>query len=92
MRIFLDPGFKQECTVWFDDGNVQTLKGNIEEICVRIRNYVIDNFDDEDGKIVRTVQTKGVYLDIMGVGHAYYDILTRNYNIEVNKCKHEKRI
>lgn len=91
MKIFLDVSFRKECTVWFEDGNVQTLKGNIEDICIRIRNYVIDNFDDEEGNIVRRVQTKEVYLDTMGEGSQYVNIL-KSLGVEFKECTYYKLI
>lgn len=92
MSIFLDPSYREVCTVWWDDGNVQTLKGNIEEICTKIKNYVIYNYCDEDtGEIIRTVQVKDVYLDTMGIGMSYVMCLS-DMGVKFKKCTYNKII
>lgn len=91
MRIYLDPGFKNECTVWFEDGNIQTLKGYPEKICKKIYNYVIDRYEDEDGNLVRCVQVKEVYIDIAGIGGMYEHILN-DMLVKTERCTYRKYI
>lgn len=84
MKIFLDPGFDNNCTVRFDNGNIQTLHGTIEENCMKIRNFVLSVYEDEDGKEVRIVQDKEVYLDSVGFGQQY------SYGLDMLGVKYEK--
>lgn len=100
MRIFLDPGFENECTIWFDNGNIQTLIGNIEQNCIKIRNYVIDmyvienceiNNNDEYGELTMQYQKVNIYLDIKGIGLAYANELDK-LGVKYNKCTYNKII
>ena len=48
MRIYLDPD-KTGCAVWFSDGNIQHLKGDIRDICKAIKNFAfIVRYDCEN--------------------------------------------
>lgn len=91
MRIYLDPGYKNECTVWFDNGNVQTLKGNVEEILYRLKNAVLIDDYNENGVKIGEHQVIDVYLDTAGVGMNYVIGLS-NMGIKFKKCTYEKLI
>lgn len=90
MRIFLDP-HREGCTVWFSDGNIQTLRGDIPNICNRIKNYVIDKLDDNKGNIVRKVQVVKVYLDHVGIGLVYKSCLN-DLGVKIDMCTYNKVI
>lgn len=91
MKIFLNPSSNNECHVWFNDGNSQKLRGDIKDICIRIRNYVIDNYTDDNGNIVVSTQTKEVYLDTTELGSEYAYIL-KSLGIEIKYCTNYKLI
>lgn len=91
MRIYLDPGCHNECTVLFENGNIQTLRGYPEEICSRIKEYVIKDKFDKDGRIIGRRQMIDVYIDMMGIGRVYYSILD-NMFVDMKKYTYEKYI
>ena len=92
--IILDPSYRNECTVWFGDGNVQTLRGSVSEICRCIYNYVMDDyihFKHEGLFETSTRQIHKVYIDTKGIGHKYCDWF-EHMGVEVNECTYERRI
>lgn len=91
MKIYLDPGFKNECTIWFGDGNIQTLKGFPEDICNRIREYVIRDEFDNEGKRIGRIQIADVHIDTMGIGMVYFNILDDMF-VKMSKCTYKKYI
>ena len=90
MRIFLDP-HREGCTVWFSDGNIQTLRGSIDSVCRRIENYVTDYIREGNGE-PKKIQTVEVFLDRMGVvGNMYYSNLI-DLKVSFKTCTFNKII
>lgn len=82
MKIYIDSNLENKsCKIWFEDGNIQILKGDLTDICNRIRNYVLDS----ESKI------NEVYVDHLGFGATYVDRLQR-LGLDVKACSYSKLI
>ena len=82
MRIYIDSNLENKsCKIWFEDGNIQILKGDITDICNRIGSYVLDNESKIDG----------VYVNHLGFGATYVDTLQR-LGLDVKVCSYNKLI
>ena len=90
MKIYLDPN-REGCTVWFDNGNIQTLKGDVRDICGKIKDFsVISIFDPIEMKSHKRQIVK-IYLDIAGIG-VLYGVELKSIGVEFEKCKYKKLI
>ena len=89
MKIYLDPHI-EGCNVWFSDGNAQSLKGDIKDICERVKNFVIVTEYDYKNRPIQ-YQKVAVYLDILGIGSSYEAILNE-IGVEFERCTYEKLI
>ena len=89
MKIYLDPHI-EGCTVWFSDGNIQSLKGDIRSICKRIRDFIVVTEYDYQGNPIK-YQKANVYLDTMGIG-VYYGIELEAIKVKFERCTYQKRI
>ena len=89
MKIYLDPHI-EGCTVWFSDGNIQSLKGDIRNICKRIKDFVvITKYDYQDNPV--KYQKIKVYLDTMGIGVSY-GIELEAIKVKFERCTYQKII
>ena len=69
--MILDPS-RDGCTIW--SGNkVQFIKGDADECCKKIINYITDEWDDK----TKHQWCYDIRLDTKGIGMAYADYFSR---------------
>ena len=75
-KIFIDPS-RDGITVWFNDGTMRFIKGNMNDIADMIRNLVIVKYTNTSTKESIYKQLTEVYIDTLGIGMYLCDCLNQ---------------
>lgn len=88
-KIFIDPS-RDGITVWFNDGTMKFINGNMMELANVIRNLVIVKYTNTSTKESVYKQLIEVYVDALGIGTCLCDCLNQTNvvykEIKRNKC------
>jgi hypothetical protein len=84
-RILIDYG-RYSTTLWFKDG-FTSIKGDLAEIAEKIYNISTVKYTSEENPNKYYIkQEYELYVDYFGYGQALEDILTRKYNLKIDRC------
>ena len=87
-KIFVDVS-RDGMTVWFNDGTMKFINGNMMELANIIRNLVVVKYTNTSTRESVYKQLTEVYIDALGIGMCLCDCLNQ-IGIKYKKIKRNK--